>query len=98
KILVVLVSLQHNRITNRVNLIKMISTIFDFLILTASMLVQMIFLYFLTRYNSGNAEKQFNAKMTSALKKQQKSISELSEIVKLLGYDIREVRDGGARS
>ncbi|CAG8654493.1 5162_t:CDS:1, partial [Diversispora eburnea] len=36
--------------------------------------------------------------MTSALKKQQKSISELSEIVKLLGYDIREVRDGGARS
>ncbi|CAG8599683.1 11968_t:CDS:2 [Diversispora eburnea] len=36
--------------------------------------------------------------MTSALKKQQKSISDLSEIVKYLAYDIREVRDGTARS
>ncbi|CAG8579850.1 9765_t:CDS:2 [Ambispora gerdemannii] len=36
--------------------------------------------------------------MTSALKKQQKSISDLSEIVKHLAYDIREVRDGAARS
>ncbi|CAG8657547.1 6519_t:CDS:1, partial [Diversispora eburnea] len=36
--------------------------------------------------------------MTSALKKQQKSISELSETIRLLGYDIREVRDRGARS
>ncbi|RHZ84698.1 hypothetical protein Glove_78g99 [Diversispora epigaea] len=36
--------------------------------------------------------------MASALKKQQKSISDLSEIVKHLAYDIREVRDGAARS
>ncbi|CAG8584802.1 2857_t:CDS:1 [Diversispora eburnea] len=36
--------------------------------------------------------------MTLALKKQQKSISDLSETVKHLGYDIREVRDGVARS
>ncbi|RHZ85047.1 hypothetical protein Glove_73g10 [Diversispora epigaea] len=49
-------------------------------------------------YSSGNAEKQFNAKMASALKKQQKSISDLSEIVKHLAYDIREVRDGAARN
>ncbi|CAG8656228.1 5211_t:CDS:1 [Ambispora gerdemannii] len=36
--------------------------------------------------------------MTSSLKKQQKIISGLSETVKHLGYDIREVRDGVARS
>ncbi|CAG8625105.1 9235_t:CDS:2 [Paraglomus brasilianum] len=36
--------------------------------------------------------------MTVSLKKQQKIISGLSETVKHLGYDIREVRDGVARS
>ncbi|CAG8609616.1 9526_t:CDS:2 [Ambispora gerdemannii] len=36
--------------------------------------------------------------MTASLKKQQKIISGLSETVKHLGYDIREVRDGVARS
>lgn len=36
--------------------------------------------------------------MTASLKKQQKIISGLSETVKNLGYDIREVRDGVARS
>ncbi|CAG8653245.1 7366_t:CDS:1, partial [Diversispora eburnea] len=36
--------------------------------------------------------------MTSALKKQQKSISELSETVRLLSYDIREVRNRSTRS
>ncbi|CAG8640241.1 301_t:CDS:1, partial [Diversispora eburnea] len=36
--------------------------------------------------------------MALALKKQQKSISDLFKTVKYLGYDIREVRDGVARS
>ncbi|CAG8648632.1 4247_t:CDS:2, partial [Paraglomus brasilianum] len=36
--------------------------------------------------------------MTDSLKKQQKIVSGLSETVKHLGYDIREVRDGVARS
>src|SRR5438128_10254647 len=58
----------------------------------------MIFLYIITRYNFGNIEKRFDAKMTSSLKKQQKIISGLSETVKHLGYDIHEVRDGVARS
>ena len=62
------------------------------------MLIQMVFLYIITRYNSGNVEKQLNAKMSTVLKKQQKSIADLSETVKHLGYDIREVRDGVARS
>ncbi len=39
------------------------------------MLIQMLFLYIITRYNSGNTEKRFDAKMTSSLKKQQKIIS-----------------------
>ncbi|CAG8633364.1 6313_t:CDS:1, partial [Diversispora eburnea] len=58
----------------------------------------MVFLYIITRYNSGNVEKQINAKTALAIKKQQKSIADLSKIVKHLGYDIREVRDGVARS
>lgn len=62
------------------------------------MFVQTVFLYIVTRYNSGNTEKRFDAKMTSSLKKQQKIISGLSETVKHLGYDIREVRDGVARN
>jgi hypothetical protein len=69
----------------------------DFLLLAGFMLIQMIFLYIVTRYNSGNTEKQFDTKMSLAIKKQQKSITDLSETVKHLGYDIREVRDGFAR-
>jgi hypothetical protein len=65
----------------------------DFLLLAGFMLIQMVFLYIITRYNSGNAEKQLNAKMSTALKKQQKSIADLSETVKHLGYDIRWGRE-----
>ena len=45
----------------------------------------------MTRNNSQEAQNQINTKMTSTLKN-------LSETVKHLGYDIREVRDGVARS
>ena len=65
----------------------------DFLLVAGFMLIQMIFLYIITRYNSGNAEKQFDTKMASAIKKQQKSIADLSETVKHLGYDIRWGRE-----
>ena len=70
----------------------------DILLLVGIMFFQTIFLYFMTRNNSQEAQNQINTKMTSTLKKQQKSISDPSETVKHLGYDIREVRDGVARS
>ena len=54
----------------------------DFFLLAGFMLIQMIFLYIVTRYNSGNTEKRFDAKMTASLKKQQKIISGLSETAK----------------
>ncbi|CAG8504608.1 639_t:CDS:2 [Acaulospora morrowiae] len=55
-----------------------------------------VFIY-RNRYNSGNTERRFDAKLTSTLKTT-KIIPDLSETVKLLGYDIREVRDRVASS
>jgi len=70
----------------------------DILLLVGIIFFQTIFLYFMTRNNSQEAQNQINTKISSNLKKQQKSISDLSETVKHLGYDIREVRDGVAKS
>ncbi|CAG8665040.1 8943_t:CDS:1, partial [Paraglomus brasilianum] len=72
----------------------MFSNTTDFLVFVGTAII----LYIITWCNSRNTEKRFDAKMTASLKKQQKIISGLSEAVKYLGYDIREVRDGVARS
>jgi hypothetical protein len=75
----------------------MFSNTTDFLVFVGAMLIKAVFLYIITWCNSRNTEKQFDAKNSTALKKQQKSIADLSETVKHFGYGIREVRDGVAR-
>ena len=56
----------------------------DFFTLVVVMFIKTLFLYIVTRYNSGNTEKRFNAKMTTNQTAHKKSAYTEQSVKKLL--------------